>query len=69
MGAPFFPYDGAAFLIETEADRQHIDSFVKNDPYVKNKIVSEYRVKEFDIASVEMKRRFDSMTRDFSFRS
>ena len=42
LGAPFFPYDGAAMLIETEGDISNIEQFVKDDPYVKNKIVSSY---------------------------
>jgi hypothetical protein len=25
LGAPFFPYDGASMLIETEGDRSHIE--------------------------------------------
>lgn len=25
LGAPFFPYDGATMLIETEGDRSHIE--------------------------------------------
>jgi hypothetical protein len=36
---------------------------------VKNKIVSGYSVKEFDGATIEMKRRFDRLATDFVFRS
>jgi hypothetical protein len=28
LGAPFFPYDGTAMLVETEGDRQAVEGFV-----------------------------------------
>ena len=69
LGAPFFPYDGCAFLIETEGDRPAVEAFVQNDPYVKNKLVSGYAIKEFDGSTVETKRRFERICGDFVFRS
>lgn len=61
LGAPFFPYDGASMLIETDdnRDRASIEQFVESDPYVKNKLVSKWSVKEFDGATIECKRKFD----------
>ena len=48
MGAPFYPYDGCALLFETDGDRASIESFVEKDPYVKNKLVTGYAIKEFE---------------------
>lgn len=69
MGAPFYPYDGCALLIETEGDKKTVEDFVKNDPYVKSKITSDYAIKEFDGATVEMRKRFDRLSGDFVYRS
>ena len=69
LGAPFFPYDGCAFLMETEGDRQTVEQFVKSDPYVKGKLVQQYQIKEFDGATVEMKRRFDRFATEFVYRN
>ena len=66
MGTPFFPYDGTTFFIETEGDQQDIENFVKNDPYVKSNLVSQYEIKEFDIT---MKKRFDRAATEFLLRS
>lgn len=66
MGAPFFPYDGCTIFVETEGDKSDIEKFVQSDPYVKNKIVSKYEIKEFEI---ESKRKFDRMSLDFAYRS
>ena len=56
-------------MIETEGDKSTIEGFVQRDPYVKNKLVSSYAIKEFDIETVEMKRRFDRISSEFTFRS
>ena len=69
LGAPFFPYDGCAMLIETEGDKATVETFVKNDPYLKNKLVSGYAIKEFDGSTIEMKKRFDRLSTDFMFKS
>jgi uncharacterized protein YciI len=53
-------------FIEVDADREAIEEFVKNDPYVKNNLVTKYEIKEFDFAS---RRRFDRMSGDFLYRS
>jgi uncharacterized protein YciI len=66
IGAPFFPYDGCTILFETEADKDYIEDFVTNDPYVKNNLVSKYEVKEFEL---ESRRKFDRLSGDFVFRS
>jgi uncharacterized protein YciI len=59
MSSPLFPYEGSTFFIETEGDQSHIEAFAKNDPYVKNKIVEKYSIKEFDIT---IKKRFDRVS-------
>ena len=69
MGAPFFPYSGAAMILETEQNKSDVESVIQNDPYIKNKIVSKWSVKEFDGATVETKRKFDRIAGDFTFRS
>lgn len=46
-----------------------MEQFVRDDPYVKNKLVSEYRVKEFDGATVQSRKRFDRLATEFMFRS
>lgn len=56
-------------MMETEGDRASVESFVKGDPYVKSGIVEKFAIKEFDAATIEMKRRFERMATDFSFRS
>lgn len=66
LGAPFFPYDGCTLFIETEGDKNHIESFVKNDPYVKQGFVSDYEIMEFDIQS---RKKFDRISGDFVYRS
>jgi uncharacterized protein YciI len=69
MGAPFFPYTGAAMILETEQNKADVESVIQNDPYIKNKIVSKWSVKEFDGATIESKRKFDRIAGDFTFRS
>lgn len=56
-------------LIETEGDQTAVESFVQSDPYLKAKLISGYAIKEFDGATVEMKRRFDRIASDFMFKS
>ena len=69
LGAPYFPYDGCALLIETEGDQKTVESFVQTDPYMKAKLISGYAIKEFAGETVEMKRRFERLATDFTFRS
>ena len=69
LGAPFFPYTGAAMILETEQEKQQVESVIQNDPYVKNKIVSKWSVKEFEGTTVETRRKFDRIAGDFTFRS
>jgi hypothetical protein len=42
---------------------------VNSDPYVKGKLVQQYQIKEFDGATVEMKRRFDRFATEFVYRN
>jgi hypothetical protein len=46
-----------------------VESFVENDPYMKAKIISGYAIKEFAGETIEMKRRFERLATDFTFRS
>lgn len=66
MGAPFFPYDGFMMLVETDGGKENVEEFVKNDPYVKNNLVSKYEIKEFE---VESSRRFERIASEFTYRS
>jgi uncharacterized protein YciI len=67
LGAPFFPYTGAAMILETEQEKQQVESVIQNDPYVKNKIVAKWSVKEFEGTTVETRRKFDRIAGDFTF--
>jgi len=66
ISTPFFPFDGNVMFIETEGDQSTIENFVSNDPYVKNKLVTKYEVKEFEMTS---KKRFDRLSGEFLMRS
>ena len=46
-----------------------MESFVENDPYMKAKLISGYAIKEFAGETIEMKKRFDRLASDFTFRS
>jgi len=56
-------------ILETEQEKQQVESVIQNDPYVKNKIVSKWSVKEFEGTTVETRRKFDRIAGDFTFRS
>lgn len=56
-------------LLETEQSKSDVESAIQSDPYVKNKIVSKWSVKEFDGTTIETKRKFDRIAGDFTFRS
>ena len=49
--APLFPYTGSIFFIMSQAADPHkeVIKFVKDDPFVKNKLVDSYRIREFDM--------------------
>ncbi len=53
-------------FIETEGDKSLIEKHVNNDPYIQNKLVTDYEIKEFDITA---KKRFDRMAGEFLMRS
>ena len=67
LGAPFFPSTGAAMILETEQEKQQVESVIQNDPYVKNKIVTKWSAKEFEGTTVETRRKFDRIAGDFTF--
>ena len=69
MSAPFFPYSGAAMIVESEKSQKEIEEVIKTDPYVTKNIVSKWSVKEFEGTTVETKRKFDRIASDFVFRS
>ena len=56
-------------LIETEGDQAVVEGFVQSDPYLKSKLVSGYAIKEFDVTTIETKKRFERLTTEFMFRS
>jgi hypothetical protein len=53
----------------SQQEKQQVESVIQNDPYVKNKIVSKWSVKEFEGTTVETRRKFDRIAGDFTFRS
>jgi len=65
ISAPFFPYDGARFFIMSEAadPEPQVKSFVESDPYVKQGIVDEYKIKEF--AMTNHMKDFDRLSLNF----
>lgn len=72
MGAPYFPYDGNTFMIETETKAEdggfeRIKKFVEQDPYVKNKLVSNYEIREFALKGATSD--FDRLSSKFILRS
>ncbi len=69
MSAPFFPYSGAAMIVESEKSQKEIEEVIKTDPYVTKNIVNKWSVKEFEGTTVETKRKFDRIAADFVFRS
>ena len=56
-------------LVETEGDKSAVEAFVKNDPYVLNKLVASYAIKEFDGSTVETRKRFERIASEFVYRS
>ena len=49
MGGAFAnPVDGAALIFKTE-DRAIVENFVKNDPYVKNGLVTSWKVHQWTV--------------------
>ena len=69
LSAPFFPYSGAAMIVESEKSQKEIEEVIKTDPYVTKNIVSKWSIKEFEGTTVETKRKFDRIAGDFVFRS
>ena len=69
MTAPFFPYEGGVFFIQSEDEnpRKAVSNFVNNDPYVKNNIVEDYKIKEF--AMTDKFKDFERISDDFLVRN
>jgi uncharacterized protein YciI len=70
MAAPFFPYSGAVFFIQTNAAQDPenaVEAFVKADPYHVKGLISEYSVKP--VAMTHISRDFDRLADDFIVRS
>ena len=67
--APFFPYSGGIFFIQSEDQdpQKAVRSFVKNDPYVKNNLVEDYKIKEF--AMTDKFKDFERISSDFLMRN
>ena len=67
--APFFPYSGGVFFIQSEDEnpRKAVSEFVKHDPYVKNNIVEDYTIKEF--AMTDKFKDFERISDDFLLRN
>ena len=56
IAAPHFPYDGNSIFVEVDSSNEdggmsEVKSFVQNDPYVKNKLVKSYEIREFALKS------------------
>lgn len=52
IAAPGFPYDENTIFVEKDTEAEdgglkQIQEFVQNDPYVKNKLVTDYTIREF----------------------
>ena len=74
MAAPHFPYDENTMLLEhddqTNSDDgglSKIQNFVTNDPFVKNKLVSEYSIREFKLNGATTE--FDRLAKKYVQRS
>ena len=67
--APLHPYDGSVFFImsEDKNPRQAVKNFVNSDPYVKNKLVEDFVIKEF--AMTDKVKDFDRISNDFLVRN
>ena len=53
----FFPNDGACLLFQA-SDETVPDGFIKEDPYNKNGLVSNYEIKELEL---HQKKKFDEI--------
>jgi uncharacterized protein YciI len=50
-GALVEPLDGAIFIF-VNVSKEEIDAFMKTDPYVQNKLVSEYKIRPYIVPDV-----------------
>ena len=39
LGAPYFPFEGGVLLLETQQDKEYVERFIEDDPYVKKGII------------------------------
>lgn len=60
----FFPNDGACLIFQAN-DETVPDSFVKKDPYYKNKLVTDYEIKEIELIQ---KKRYDEIALYYKYR-
>lgn len=72
IGSPHFPYEENTYLIECDTEKEDggisdVQSFILNDPYIKNDIVSSYSVREFALKGATTD--FDRLSAKFVLRS
>ena len=48
-GAWADPCDGAAIIFDETSSKAEIEAFVRDDPYVKNGLVTEFKIKEWTV--------------------
>lgn len=72
IGSPHFPYEENTYLIECDSEKEDggisdVQKFIMSDPYVQNKIVNSYSVKEFALKGAITD--FDRLSAKFVLRS
>jgi uncharacterized protein YciI len=72
IAAPGFPYDENTIIVEKDTTAEdggfkQVEEFVKNDPYVKNKLVTDYTIREFAMKGSLTE--FDRLAQKFVIRS
>ena len=67
--APLFPFAGSVFFVMTQSADPHaeVNKFVQDDPYVKNQLVSSYRIREFILTDRQMD--FERLSQKFLLRA
>ena len=64
FGGSFFPNDGAILIFNCQ-DELPLDEFVKNDPYYKHGLITEYEIKELELHT---KKRADELALYYKYR-
>jgi uncharacterized protein YciI len=72
IGAPHFPYDANTLMLECDVEAEdggfkQIENFVTNDPYVQNKLVKSYNIREFALKGAVSD--FDRLSEKYVVRS